>query len=159
MLKNFDPPCIIARTPSTRESHHWDIANEAAKGAKANGYASQVVDGAFLYVAIYSDSPLSYPWSQDIDIPSLEKIPTDLVNSSIFFTDPTKNALWFGSTWSHITNEAPSHVYPLFLHPFPIDLLLDMVRGRLFLVIFVNLGKVTEAIQRAGYEQDFRTLQ
>jgi hypothetical protein len=131
--------------------HHWDIALHLAEKAKKEGYASQAVDGAFVYTAIYIDDSTSPQASQIIE-QALPSVLDELVHHEVLGKNLDNNLLYMGSLHGHLNNTAPAYVRPILSFPFPSELLIDIWRGRLMFIVQVNLGRVVEALRAAGVE-------
>ncbi|MHC4671236.1 MAG: hypothetical protein ACYTBZ_02020 [Planctomycetota bacterium] len=143
---------IIHNIPSDKSTSHWDIANRLVTTAKNSGYATEVVDDAIMYAAIYCDQPLFYPWKNNFNLQLLDKLPNDLVNSGIFYEDKKYlNSLMFSLSWRQLTNKEPCYLRPIFLHPFKSDIIIDLIYCRMLIVTLVNLGKFVESICKMGY--------
>src|SRR6266516_3351940 len=48
------------------KTHNWEIVRDLLIKARADGIASCAVDNAFVYTAVYKNSPLTYPWLQGL---------------------------------------------------------------------------------------------
>lgn len=143
---------LIVRAKSDSRAHHWDLMRELTIKAKANGCASSVVDDAFVYVATYTDPPNIYPWSRGADISFEGIIRADDIGAKLPLCSETDdNYLWFESSWRHLLGEVPPPIRPFFLYPIPSELLIDIMWGRLSVMVFVNLGKLVEAVKSSGF--------
>lgn len=145
--------------PPVEVDNHWLIAEETLQEARANGYSFRSVDGAFGYAAVRLEESITYPWQhqRDFKLPAaIDQIPKDLAASGIFLQDKTLNGLWFRVTASDLAKHPPLDTLPLYLHPYPIDIIVDLIRGRLLFFVFVNPGRLVEALQAAGYDARLR---
>jgi hypothetical protein len=157
---------LAVRLDADHKLYHWDLLRELLACAKKNGYASQVVDGAFVYVAIYTDPPTVYPWVQKGEkVPFEETLKLDLDANFPRCADLEKNISWFGTSWDHFIGKTPPYIRPLFLYPLPFDIVADMLWGRFAIMVFVNLCKLAEAVEAQGFvtrmpkdKQEFRQI-
>jgi len=147
-----DSPTYYGPLCTTSDSFHWNEARDLAARCKQHGYATQTVDGAFFYVGIAAEQPLVYPWSTTFDPTVLQTVAQDLCQSGIFLSDTSKNHLWYSGTASYLGGIVPPHVLPLFLNPFPPDVLFDLVAGRMMIFVMVNLGRLVDSLIEAGFE-------
>lgn len=147
---------LLVRPELDSRAHHWDVMRELTIKAKANGYASCIVDDAFVYVATYTDLPKIYPWSRSTDI-HLEGIlrADDIGDKFPMCSETDHNCIWFELTWRYfsdkLSDSVPPPICPFFLYPIPFDLLIDIMWGRLSVMVVVNLGKLVEAVENSGF--------
>lgn len=141
---------LIIHAPSMDTPHNRGVLRDLVLRAKEIGFASIVVDDAFVYVATYNDPPIAYPWSDKADVPHGDRLVAAIASSGIWFSEPSKNALWLASTWSYLTDDVPAHIMPFFLYDITPDLVIEMLCGRLTVHVFVNLGKLVAAVERTG---------
>jgi hypothetical protein len=138
--------------PDQADDMHWDVVKELVHRAKVEGYASRVVDDAFLYVALYDDVPLTWPPSAPRSEAWWDRMRDDLIASGIFYPDPEQNALWFGSTEHEVEGEYQPYIFPFFLFGLPVETVIDLLWRRLVIIVFVNLGRLVEALRAAGLD-------
>lgn len=132
----------------TEKTYHWEIVRDLVNKARADGIASCAVDNAFVYIAFYNDIPLSYPWSPQDVIQDLVRSSNSLVadTRSILYSEAEreKNNLWLSAS------TPPSGSLPFLLYPLPIEVIMDILWGRLTLSVIVNQGKVVAALEEIG---------
>lgn len=133
---------------------HWDVVQRLARMAEDHGYASETVDDAFIYAAVWTDPPVMYPQSTQLYGPWQEQWQNDLRASEIWYpaTDDRANDAWFGTTHFYLTPHAFHHVMPFLLYPLGEDLAIDLLWGRLWFIVMVNLGKIAEDLRERGFE-------
>jgi len=135
---------------SEEELHHWDMVQELSIKAKRDGLAMCVVDDAFAYLVVYRESPIAYPWVRGTEpdiYEDLADLPSYLVASSLLYPEPEKNKLWVP-----ITNKLEPYILPFYLYPFAMDVIMDIMWGRLAICVTVNLGKLVIALQNVGID-------
>ncbi len=134
----------------TEKVYHWEIVRDLVTKARADGIASCAVDNAFVYIAFYNDPPLTYPWLergviQDL-IQSSNRVVVDTHSILYPEAEKEKNRLWLSA------GTPPSGTIPFLLHPLPIEVLMDILWGRLAFSIVINLGKVVAALEEIGLD-------
>jgi hypothetical protein len=138
------------------KTNNWDKMLEVAQRAKEEGYAVCEIDNAAVYCAMYSTKPHAFSGALNSDLseePEAQKALKAMADEMIvknIFSRNERNLLWMSGTHKHLLDSAPSQVRPLFLYPFPADLVIDLMWGRLAIMVCVNLGKVAEAIKESG---------
>lgn len=89
--------------------------------------------------------PITFTPPHDVDVAAIVK------DSGIWCSDRTRNALWLGDTWSLLADNKRPTKRPYFLYPLSAEHIIDMMWGRLGVFVIVNLGKVVEALEGAGF--------
>lgn len=149
VLQNFDGEALLSTEVSSPESGHWGIVSRLVERAYKEGYASGSADGSFLYGVFYD--PQGLPEGNVLESPLLQ----DLQRSGILFEDgSTQNVVSLGSIPQR-EEKAPQLYLPYFLYALHEDAVIDMLFGRLLIVIVVNRGRVVEALEGAGYQVTF----
>ncbi len=143
---------MVSHVARDDASYNRDEAERLLTSAKESGYASSVVDDAFLYVALHSDRPVRYPWEPVPPLPHWERIVADSVSSGIWFADSDKNRLYFGGTWNYFEPDMSTHIEPFLLYRLPLELITEMFHGRLMIGIFVSMGRLVDALTSAGVD-------
>lgn len=142
---------IVLQSSLSASAYHGNIIRELAQEAKVSGFASQVVDDALVYVAVYTPTPHVHPYEQDgSPLPYGEKLQASLNAIVPRCAVAEQNHLWFGTSYAYLLGDVPVSIRPFFLYPLPLDLIMDLMWGRLAVIIYVNLGKLVEAIERSG---------
>ncbi len=131
------------------ETHNWGIVRDLVVKARTDGIASCAVDSAFVYSAIYQNSPLAYPWLQGLTrnlVQSSDSVIADTLSILYPAPEKEKNRLWVP------VGVPPSDVLPFFLYPLPLDVIMDIMWGRLAIAVVANLGKIVAALQEIGLD-------
>lgn len=153
MLSVNGQELIVGESQRDDDSYHREEVRRLVELARKHGYASAVVDGAFLYVATYTEEPAWYPWQPKILLPHHERLAADSRASGIWFSDPSQNRLYYSGTWEFVTSQVPPNIEPFLLYWFlPPDAVMDMLHGRLFVGVFANLGRLVEALAIEGID-------
>ena len=143
-------PLLPVRLNMRHSWFHWKVIRELAQRAKVQGYATRVVDDAFFYAATYTDSPAIYPWSSGVNLPYADEITGEVKATFPFCADAKNNSICFKSTWDYLSGDVPINARPFFLYELPADMRLDIMWRRLSIIVYINIGKIVEALQRSG---------
>jgi hypothetical protein len=136
---------------SKTDFFNWSYINNLIGIAKQEGYASITVDGCFVYTAIYKNEPIVDLWSESLDLPFQNRIQEDVVKSSIWFQDKTKNILHFAISMSYSLDLPPyPNICPYLVAPLEKEYRLDLLNRRLIVIVVMNLGKVVEKLISLG---------
>lgn len=133
-----------------RDQFHWDTIRELADKAKVAGHASRAVDGAFLYSAVYIDKSEIDTSGGAIKFPFERALAEDRERLLPLCEEREKNRISTNSTLDYLEGEVPPGVRPFFTYPLPVEQIVDLLRGRLIFLVEMNVGKVVEALGRAG---------
>jgi 5S rRNA maturation endonuclease (ribonuclease M5) len=131
---------------------HWDVIKDLCLEAKTKGYATRAVDDAFFYTVIYSKDGFAYPGSKGVDLPFATEVSEEIKKSFPLCANSSNNQICFRSTWDYLFERVPSYVRPFLMYNVPIDLRFDIMWRRLSIVVYMNLGKIVEALARAGID-------
>lgn len=135
---------------SGRHSHSREMS-EVVLSARAEGYASRLVDETLLYAAAYTPEPLVATYDKEHPPEFFDKLLQDLTRKIQWYEDTSRNYMWYTMSWTYNEGEAPPQVRPFLLHDFPLEIKMDILWGRLSFYVFANLGRMAEIISRAGY--------
>ncbi len=130
-------------------TYNWGIVRDLVIKARADGIASCAVDNAFVYTAVYKNSPPTYPWLQGLIqnvVQSSDTVIADTLSILYPASEKEKNRLWVP------VGVPTSDVLPFFLYPLPIDVIMDIMWGRLALAVVANLGKIVAALEEIGLD-------
>lgn len=131
---------------------HWDVVRELAIEAKERGYATRAVDEAFFYTVTYSEDASVYPWSTCADLPFAAQLSERIKESFPLYGDESSDHICFRSSWDYLSGEVPPYIRPFLVYNLPFDLTIDIMWRRLSIVVYMNIGKMVEALKRAGIE-------
>jgi hypothetical protein len=137
---------IVKNHNSEQSMHHYDILQELTRDAKSKGFACRSVDDAFVYIAMYRESPLNLLESQQIVLEQWMIEDYQHAGISIAFPEADKNFIFPGAG----IFKSPSFVPPFFLYPLPPDIIIDLMWKRLEVVVLINLGKLVAVLQSVG---------
>ncbi len=145
---------MMGAYPRSGEDFHTDAMRGVVLEAMRVGYASRVVDGACIYFAISTERPLWYPWQPRQDLPHHERLWADGRAGGLW--DSEGQAVLYihlGGTWDHLGGGLPPHVEPFILNKhLPPQAVMEILRGRLTVGVFVDLRKVVDALAAAGVD-------
>lgn len=147
------PNGLLIQAVGSKSAYHWEIVRDLATKARKEGFASQAVDNAFVYMAIYSETPL-LAIDDPNKLPQSSQIGDSISSSGILFQNPLHNRLTVTTSFEYISDHAPLNVLPFFWYPLSPDLVVDMMFGRLFFVVAINLWRVVEALRQVGLDAD-----
>ncbi len=152
---------IMGRYERDDTSYHWDTVSNLVAEARRNGYASEAVDGAFLYFASYTEEPVWYPWQRRFTLPHWVRTHNeDLPSSGILFEERDKDFVYLGGTWRYIAGEMPPLIQPfllLYTRFLPLEAVLDILHGRLSIGVLINTGRLVEALMAEGLDAHILT--
>lgn len=133
-------------------SSHWRTLRRIIRNARGRGYASDSVDGAFLYVAFY------HPNGFDEDALGDSALVQDLLGSEILFQgkDKERNALVITGVPPHEGIGAQPFL-PYFLYTIPKKAIFDLLHGRLTIIVLSNAGRVFAALEEDGFDVSLPT--
>jgi hypothetical protein len=133
-------------------TEHWKSLQRVVRKARRNGYASECVDGTFLYVALYSPEGLS---------------PESMAYSSQLRADLSNPALLVeGGAGANVLSialippleQANPHLFlPFYLYPIPRSSICDILRGRMIILVCTNEGRLAEVLEEAGFSVEFNS--
>lgn len=147
LSKIEDQHLITAHIDWPDTSHHKTM-RRVARLARRRGYAGETVEDAFFYAAIYDANGLDPERLDGI----MQSLPADLVTSGIFFTEQMeRNAIVFFTIPTQ-DGGGPQLWLPYFLYDLPTATILDLVHGRMLLLVIVNPGRVSDALERSGFK-------
>jgi len=140
-----EPPLLSTTNEATAPSY-WKSLRRIIRHARKDGYASECIEGAFLYAAFYNATGIT---DENIKNPKLlEAITTSGILSE---EEPHLNAL--------IVNTIPPPerigaclFLPYYLYSIPQRAVDDMLHGRLVVIVVASQGRVAQALERAGFE-------
>ncbi|MET7398865.1 hypothetical protein ABZS66_35795 [Dactylosporangium sp. NPDC005572] len=140
-------PSIIT-TVINRHRGHWDLVSEMIKTAYRTGFASAAPEPPFVYAAFYNQNGVS-----PADVTSAPLI--EGVKDSQFLMKSGGNSLYITSIPSS-PERRPALYLPYFLYPIPVEQIVDLLHGRLLLVVFHNMGRTAAALATAGVTLDIQ---
>lgn len=156
LLRHGDMVTAVVRVDMGEQKHHWDKLQSAIRAARQSGYSSIVVDGTALYAVVYREDPIVLPSPEPFDTSLIERLPHDLVESGIFFTEDTsRNALIVTSLSEHLEGQVPVTAVPMLLLGIDLEDRVDLMWGRLLIFVMINPGKVAAALNDAGIDSKF----
>jgi hypothetical protein len=138
---------VISVLAEVQHAGHWDVVRRVARRARRTGYASEAVEEAFVYAAMYNPDRIDPKADDD----NFRQVALDLAASNILFRErPERNSLVVYSI-PHAQDAAHLHL-PYYLYPLPRSTIIDMLHGRMVLFNLVNSGKVVDALETRGFE-------
>lgn len=152
VVSDADGDTHIMRFQADSTTYHWTVVQNLAAEAKSNGYASRVVDGAMLYAAVYADPSAEMSLMGDLSQVALEHMRDDLTASGMLMSETEQNVVNIGGSPLWLAGKTPPYARPFLTFPLPTDALVDVLWGRLVLVVVINLGRVAEALRGRGLD-------
>ncbi len=138
----------VARAHQEVQPGHWISLRRVVRRARAGGYASESVENTFLYVALYRPEGISVDSAQS----QYPQIAQDLLDSGILFEESRgRNELVISSVPSP-EGRGPQLFLPYYLYSLPQTAIIDLLRGRLAILVLVNSGRIVAALEEEGYE-------
>lgn len=124
---------------------NWKTLRRVIRKAKHARYASELVDGAFLYVALYDENGVTE------ELIKRQELIDDLLGSGLLPPeDRERNALIVSGVPPAESN-AMNLFLPYYLYSIPRTAIFDLLRGRLVLLVLTNPGRVIAALERHGF--------
>jgi hypothetical protein len=145
-------PLLPVKIKMRHSYFHWDVVREMASEAKIKGYAARPIDDAFFYAVTYTDEPSVYPWSAEANLPFEDEVTEAAKKDLPLCADASKNHICFRTTWDYLSGEVPPYIRPFLLYEIPADMRIDILWRRLMITVYINIGKIVEALERAGIE-------
>lgn len=125
---------------------HWKMLRRIIRKARLNGYASECVDKAFLYVAFY------HPEGVTPDIVQDQRIIDDVTLSQLLSSKkPARNSIEISSIPTRESRRAQLFL-PYFLYSIPQRAIFDLLHGRLMIIVLTNAGHIADALESKGFE-------
>jgi len=143
-LIELDAQNFMSTAISPTNPGYWENLRRIVRIARRTGYAAECIDGAFLYLALYS--------SEGIDAESVRSCPMiqDLMDSNVLFKHgegPNSLNIFTIPT----TQNAPQLFMPYFLYSLPRTAIADLLHGRMMIFCLVNPGRIIVALEEAGF--------
>lgn len=143
-----------------RSKGYWEPLSALAEEARSTGYSGALLDDCIFCAAAFDETASAAPWAQNFEGFSWGDLLThDLKTSELLHLDADEhpNAIsWSPSLW-HLTPNLPTHVMPFFLFPIGVENVIDMMRGKLWFVIFVNFTKIARTLKSKGFDVEIRS--
>jgi hypothetical protein len=139
-----EAPLLSATTKNSTPSY-WKSLRRVIRQARRDGYASECIEGSFLYTAFYQAEGITEESLKDI------RLIEDIQESGILIKDGSyPNALVINAVPPQEQTVAHSFL-PYYLYSIPRRAIYDLIHGRLVIVILVNQGRVFQALAEAGF--------
>jgi len=127
-------------------SGHFASLRRVVRRARLGGYASASAENTFFYAAFYRPEGIGIDTVQH---PQLEQ---DLIDSGILFEKGQgRNDLVIHSVPSP-EGRGPQLFLPYYLYSLPQTSIIDILHGRLIIVILINSGRIIAALEEEGYK-------
>lgn len=131
---------------------HWKTLRRLIRNARKDGYASECVDRALLYVAFYNSAGVTETHIKD------ERLPRDLLSAGILLSEDTaRNALIINQIPPQERGTAAQRFLPFYLYAVPRRAIRDFLHGRLTVVVMFNPARIYVALEEAGFIVENRT--
>jgi hypothetical protein len=141
----IDGERMVTKHIETSARSYWASLRRVIRRSRVSGYASESVDGAFLYGALYCADGV------DKDLIDRSRLAEDLVESGILWRDAARDAVVMNLIPAP-EGAAAQLFMPFYLYPIPKTAIADIVHGRLYVVVLANMGRIVAALERAGFE-------
>ena len=139
---------FMAAEITAETSSHWKALRRIIRKARADGYASEIIDHALMYVAFYCDAGLTEDSIKD------PRIVEDVTRSGIFDRTPDRfpNSLVICGVPPDKNRGGLRYFLPHFLYTIPFRAISDLLHHRLVILVLVNPGQLVDALEAAGLE-------
>ena len=152
-----DAHSLIVEWTRDEDLTHWDKVRKLAECAKVGGFATTDADEAVFYAAVYTNTPLHLLSSDSLSGEWFKPVAESLGRSRIWYLPPDthKNTLWFSTTHAYDGDIAALNHRPLLSYPLEEEHIVDILWGRLWFFVGINIGKVAEALKLRGYRVQY----
>lgn len=143
-IKGLNEPTINLRLTLDTESH-WKTVRRLIREARRDGVSTECVDDAFFYVAMYSEDPLTLDGLDNSGF--LQNVlDSDFMKSIV----PAERSITVNAVPQKKGRAAYTHL-PYFLFNIPRRAVVDMLHGRLHLLVLVNQGHICDRLRDDGF--------
>ena len=145
-----------------RTSAHWKELRRVIRKARTYGYASEPIDGALIYLALYRKEGLTAESiNEGLTAESVKGIPfaEEIERSGIFdrATDRFPNSLVVHGVPPNEDRGGIRYFLPHFLYSIPHRAISDLLHHRLAIIVLSNPGKLVDAIEAVGLKVSNRS--
>lgn len=144
------PPFLLVDLHTNNDESHREAVSALAIEAKEKGHAVRKVDDGLVYAAGYVTDLFSY--SSPKDLPFMKTVTKDVLGKLPELASIGKHQILMSTISRHLTGDVPLNVRPLFAFSLPADLLMDIMWGRLTVMVFVDLGRLVQALNGIGVD-------
>jgi len=139
---------FMAAEITAETSSHWKALRRIIRKARTDGYASEVIDRALMYVVFYRKEGLTDDSVKD------PRIAEDVTLSGIFDrdTDRFPNSLVICGVPPDRNREGLRYFLPHFLYMIHFRAISDLLHHRLAILVLVNPGQLVDALEDVGLE-------
>ena len=147
-----DDPLLTAQL-ETPTSTHWKELRRVIRNARRNGYASEVIDGAMIYLAFYCGEGVSQDSVRD------SRLVEDLLRSGILdrINDKFPNSLVMHEVPPQNDRGGLRYFLPHFLYAIPYRAISDLLHRRLAIVVLSNPARFADALEAVDLEVSNRS--
>ena len=130
---------------------HWKSLQRVVRKARRNGYGSECVDGAFLYVAFYGADGLTP------ELMDRSRLKEDLSNPALLVKDRTRGNVLSIALIPPL-EQVSAHLFrPFYLYPIPRSSICDLLHGRMIVLVCYNESRLAESLEEAGFNVDYNS--
>jgi hypothetical protein len=136
---------LLSLTVEDSAFSHWDDLRRVIRKARRHGYAMACVEDAAVYAAFYA------PGGVDEQAIKASTLPEDVAKSGMLEPNDSRSAL--------VLNAVPPKEWPsaqlfnpYYLYPIPRTTVLDLLHGRMALVVLLNPARIYAALEEAGFQ-------
>ncbi|MHB8794828.1 MAG: hypothetical protein ACYC90_05100 [Candidatus Nanopelagicales bacterium] len=144
-LVGHDGEWSVAKRLESHSGGRWSVLRRVIRNSRETGYASEVVDGAQLYVAFYSKGGVS----EEMLVSGA--LASDVVDSGILVPGDSRNGITVSAMPAPEMRSARPEL-PYFLYSIPQRARLEMLSGRLLVMVLTNPARIYSALEAAGFE-------
>ena len=147
-----DDPLLTAQL-ETPTSTHWKELRRVIRNARRNGYASEVIDGAMIYLAFYREEGVSQDSVRD------SRLVEDLLRSGILdrINEKFPNSLVMHEVPPQNDRGGLRYFLPHFLYAIPYRAISALLHRRLAIVVLSNPARFADALEAVGLEVSNRS--
>lgn len=148
--KENGTPLLPLALKLEKKHFHWNVIGELIIESKEKGYAARSIDDAFLYSVTYTNEPLIFQFAKEGKLPNSDEMNTALKEKLPQYADGKKNCICFRSSLDYYSGEVPPYIRPFFWYEIPVNARIDILWGRLTIIVIINISKIVEALELSG---------
>lgn len=146
LLTEVDGQPLLSTSIRRADTDNAAALQRAVRRARRNGFGSETVEGAWMYVALYD--------AEGVDVKRnpkpIEQIPRAIIESEIWAQRSVNDAVVVHSI-PPLKAVGAQVFLPYFLYPIPRSSVLDLMHGRMIIFVLVNPARLVSALESTGF--------
>ena len=145
-LIEFDGQPIVSTMLTSEASSHWKLLRRIIRDSRRVGYASELVEKTFLYAAFYDSSGVTEETVKD------ERLINDIKDSGLLQKSEKHQSAIVIHQVPPQEGQGPQVFLPYFLYSIPQRAILDVLHGRLIVLVLVNPAPIATSLENRGFK-------